>query len=153
MSSKRAEPAVFTNMCMIYDDEGNILVQDRVDPGWPGLTFPGGHVDRGESFTRSVIREVYEETGLKIRNPELCGIKQFQTEHDERYVVVFYKTQEYSGELRGSDEGEVFWIHKDELTNYQLSNDFEYMVELSFSDSVHEFYYSQAQEGWNKELL
>ena len=60
----RIEKTIFTNMCMIYDDSGNVLVQDRLNPDWPGISFPGGHVEAGESFTDSVIREVYEETGL-----------------------------------------------------------------------------------------
>ena len=42
----RREQVVLTNMCMIYDGKGNILVQDRLDPEWPGVTFPGGHVER-----------------------------------------------------------------------------------------------------------
>ena len=71
------ENVVLTNMCMIYDDKGKIVVQNRVDPEWSGVTFPGGHVELGESFTQSVIREVYEETGLTISQPKICGIKQF----------------------------------------------------------------------------
>ena len=101
----RSEPAIFTNMCMISDGAGNILVQDRKDPDWPGITFPGGHVESGEAFTASVIREVLEETGLTLENPVLCGVKQFQTRRDERYVVFFYKADQFSGELRSSDEG------------------------------------------------
>ena len=85
----RSETAIFTNMCMVYDHDGNILVQDRKKSDWPGLCFPGGHVEPGESFVESVIREVYEETGLTIANPVLCGTKQFQTERNERYVVLF----------------------------------------------------------------
>ena len=47
---------VLTNMCMVYD--GNqILVQDRMNPDWPGITFPGGHIEPKESFVESVIRE------------------------------------------------------------------------------------------------
>ena len=41
----RSEPAIFTNMCMICDGHGNVLVQDRRNPDWPGVTFPGGHVE------------------------------------------------------------------------------------------------------------
>lgn len=46
-----------TNMCMVCDGD-KVLVQNRVKPGWPGITFPGGHVEPGESVTASVIREV-----------------------------------------------------------------------------------------------
>ncbi len=48
----RRETVVLTNMCMVYDGEGNMLVQDRLNPEWPGVTFPGGHVEPGESFTK-----------------------------------------------------------------------------------------------------
>ena len=59
------EKVIITNMCMLRDGT-RVLVQDRIDPDWPGLTFPGGHVEQGESLTDAVIREVYEETGLTI---------------------------------------------------------------------------------------
>lgn len=35
----RTETVTLTNMCMVYDDAGNVLVQDRVDKKWSGLTF------------------------------------------------------------------------------------------------------------------
>ena len=71
----REEKAIFTNLCMITDANGNLLVEDRKDPNWPGICFPGGHVEPGEAFTDSVIREVWEETGLTIEDPRLCGVK------------------------------------------------------------------------------
>ena len=71
----RTETVTLTNMCMVYDDAGNVLVQDKVDKKWSGLTFPGGHIEKGESFVDSVIREVFEETGLTIEKPRICGTK------------------------------------------------------------------------------
>ena len=137
----RSEQAIFTNMCMIYDDAGNILVQDRKKKDWPGLCFPGGHVEPGESFVKSVIREVWEETGLTIENPQICGTKQFQTRNGERYVLLFYKTNRFHGELKSSEEGEVFWIPRNQLTNYKLANDFAEMVQVMERDDLSEFYY------------
>jgi len=149
----RIEQAVFTNMCMICDGQGNILVQDRKNPNWPGVTFPGGHVEPGESFTESVIREVWEETGLIVENPVLCGIKQFQTKEDARYVVLFYKADRFSGSLRSSDEGDVFWIPREALTQYTLANDFEEMLQIFESDDLNEFYYYKDNGIWHRKLL
>jgi len=70
----RTETVTLTNMCMIYDGD-KVLVQQKVDDDYSGITFPGGHVEKGESFTDAVIREVFEETGLTISSPVLCGIK------------------------------------------------------------------------------
>ena len=96
---KCTEKIEFTNMCMIYDDDGNILVQDKVGKSWGGVTFPGGHVEPMESFNDSVIREVWEETGLDIKNPKLCGIRHWSVSKKSRYIVLFYKTNEFSGSL------------------------------------------------------
>ena len=147
------EKAIFTNMCMIYDDNGNILVQNRLNPDWPGVTFPGGHVDLGESFNDSVIREVKEETGLDIKNPILCGIKQFQTDDDARYVILFYRTNQFSGTLQSSKEGEVFWIQRSELNSYKLAEDFDAMIEVFENDDINEFYYYVEEDEWKWKLL
>ena len=149
----RAEQAIFTNLCMVYDHSGNILVQDRKDPSWPGLCFPGGHVEPGESFVESVIREVWEETGLTIEKPRLCGTKQFQTKKGERYVVFFYKTDRFSGALKSSDEGEVFWIPRTDLHKYTLCDDFPDMVRVFEEDDLSEFFYYTENGDWKLKLL
>ena len=149
----RSESAIFTNLCMVYDRDGNILVEDRKDPDWPGICFPGGHVEPGESFVDSVIREVYEETGLTIENPILCGTKQFPTKNGERYVVFFYKTNQFSGQLRSSDEGQVFWIPRKDLEQHRIVEDFMDMVKVMESDDLSEFYYHKQDGQWNLKLL
>lgn len=138
-----SEKAIFTNMCMIYDDDGNILIQDRLNKNWPGVTFPGGHVEPMESFHDSVIREIKEETGLTIRHPQLCGIKQFQTDQNERYIVLFYKTNEFQGELKSSREGEVFWIKREALLNYTLAEDFDEMIKVFEDEKLSECLYNK----------
>lgn len=148
----KTEQAVFVNMCMIYDENGNVLVQDRLKKDWPGVTFPGGHVEYTESFVQSVIREVKEETGLDIENPILCGVKQFQGIDGARYVIMFYKTNKFSGELQSSQEGKVFWIPREKLSEYQLAEDMEEMVKVFETDTLSEFYYHKEKGKWEFDL-
>ena len=149
----RRETVVLTNMCMVYDNQGNILVQDRLDPEWPGITFPGGHVEPGEAFTKAVIREVWEETGLTIEHPRLCGLKQFPEEDGTRYIVMLYKANRFSGELRSSREGNVFWIKRGELENYPLPESFDQLIRVFEDDSLGEQYVRWDGDEFLRELL
>lgn len=147
----REEVCELTNMCMIYD--GNrILVQDRCNSDWAGITFPGGHVEPEESFVDSVVREVKEETGLDISDVRLCGMKQFtQQDGSYRYIVFFFKTNVYSGELKSSDEGKVFWIDREELSDYILADGFEEMLKVFENDNLSENYYWFEDNEWKME--
>lgn len=147
------ENVVLTNMCMICDGKGNVVVQNRVDPEWPAVTFPGGHVEPGESFTQSVIREVYEETGLTISQPKICGLKQFPYKGGTRYIVLFYKTDKFSGELRSSKEGKVFWVNEKDIFDYPLAQDFEDMFKIFQSDDLQEYQWVKQGDEWIKKIF
>lgn len=149
----RIEQAIFTTLVMVQDDQGRLLMQDRKDRSWPGLCFPGGHVEQGESFTESAVREVLEETGLTIEDPRLCGVKQFQTKENARYVVFFYKASRFSGTLQSSDEGEVFWLSREELENRVLVEDFMDMLRVFVEKDLNEFYYYRENNDWGLKLL
>ena len=90
-----------TNMIMIENPQTHeILVENRRNPAWPGVTFPGGHVEEGETVTQSVYREAYEETGLTIAAPKMVGIKEWPLTDGARYIVFLYKTDQYQGEFK-----------------------------------------------------
>ena len=140
----------FANLYMVRDGD-RVLVMDRKKEDWPGITFPGGHVEAGESFTEAVIREVKEETGLRIASPRICGMKDW-VEDDIRYVVLFYKTEKFEGDLISSEEGEVWWENLKELTNLDLSLDMEDMLRIFLEEDLSEFFYYQDGEDWKYDL-
>lgn len=112
---ERKQIVELTNLCMVYDDDGNVLVEEKVGKNYCGLIFPGGHVELGEAFNDSVIREIKEETGLTISNLEFCGIKDWVEFDGSRYMVFLYKTNQFSGDIISSNEGKVFWMPIEEL--------------------------------------
>ena len=126
----RKETVELTNMCMVEDGKGNVLVQNRLDPNWSGIVYPGGHVEVGESITASVIREIREETGLTIENPTLCGVKQFWLDNGVRYIVLLFRADKFTGELHGSEEGDAFWMPREELFEHQTVGSFEGLVHV-----------------------
>ena len=82
------------------------------------VNFPGGKKEAGETMEDCVIRETYEETGLKIKNPKQVGYIEFPTK--DFYVYVF-KSTEFSGSLNEKkDEVDAFWIDEDEIPYEQM---------------------------------
>ena len=139
------ENTILTNMCMIEDGAGNVVVQER-KVKWPGYALPGGHVEHGESFTDAVIREIHEETGLTIRRPRLCGVKDWTRDSGERYIVLLYKTSDYSGTLTSSDEGEVRWVPLAELPSMPLSSSMGEMLKVFLDDDISEMYWAPGSD-------
>ena len=133
------ETVTITNMCLIYDGD-MILVQERTKSSWPGLTFPGGHVEINESLVESTIREIKEETGLTISNLKLCGIAHWTPYLGGRYLTICYKTNCFEGTIKDSNEGHVFWINKKDLGKYQLSQDLQEMFDVLDNDVLSEFF-------------
>ena len=148
---ERTETVELTNLCMIRRGS-RVLVLDRKSKIWPGVAFPGGHVEKGESFTDSVIREIFEETGLMISSPRLCGIKDW-CENGVRCVVLLYQAEQFTGTLRFSDEGNVLWVSLAEFPSLPLaSKDMLDMLRVFEEDGHSEFFYRQDGENWIYEL-
>ena len=148
----RTERVELTVAVIVTDRQGRILVEDRQDPEWGGLYFPGGHVEPGESFVEAAIRETWEETGLTIEHPSLCGIKQFPIAGG-RYLVLYFRAEGASGTLRSSREGPVFWCAPNELKNYRLTEDFFEVLRLSQSPDKSELRWIQDENGADKLVI
>jgi 8-oxo-dGTP pyrophosphatase MutT (NUDIX family) len=72
--------------------------------------FLAGHVDAGESVETAAIREAREEGGLDVAGVHILGERQAG-----KLLCALAVAESWSGELRSSDEGEVFWATREEL--------------------------------------
>ncbi|MFK3959226.1 NUDIX hydrolase [Guptibacillus hwajinpoensis] len=94
---------------MVFDDENGLLLQLRTDSESWGL--PGGFMDLNESVQETARREVFEETGLVLKDMSLFGIysgpdkeKTFGNGDQVSPVQIIFRCHDFEGELRGSDE-------------------------------------------------
>ena len=143
----RCEQTELTTLCLIYQDD-KILLQNRVKKDWQGWTLPGGHIEPGESIVDAVVREMQEETGLTIKNPELRGVKQFPIE-EGRYIVFLFRADEFEGELISSEEGRMQWFSRSELPSLPTVDDFSELLSVIDSDRLTEFLYVPDGSRWN----
>ena len=142
----RTEQVELTVLCLIHNED-SFLLQDRTKKDWRGYTLPGGHIEPGESIVDAVVREMKEETGLRIKSPRLCGVKQFPIEGG-RYLVFLFETDRFEGRVVDSDEGRMYWVKTSELANVNLVDDFETLIEVMLSDTLTEFQYVLEDEKW-----
>ncbi len=142
----KTENTELTVLCLLHDDD-RYLLQNRVKKDWNGYALPGGHIEAGESIVDAVVREMKEETGLTVLNPKLCGVKQFPIENG-RYIVFLFIADKFKGKLISSDEGDMYWIKKDELSAVNLVDDFNELIQVMLSDSLNEFQYIIDGDDW-----
>lgn len=104
----------------------------------------------GESIHDSVIREIYEETGLTIANPKLVGVKHFHTRDDKtRYLVFLYRTNDFTGQLRSSEEGEVIWVSQDDIAQgkVDLADSMDDLLQFYLEEDTSELFYERDEDG------
>ena len=140
----RASLVELTNLCVICDGS-RVLVQDKVGCG---AVFPGGHVEPGESILSSVIREMREETGLLLEHPVLCGIKDWMRGDGTRFLVALYRADRFSGTLKSSEEGRVFWIEREEFAKLDTIWGMHDVLRICDEATYSEMFYSEEKEGW-----
>lgn len=92
------------SVVIILNKENEVLLQERHDGNW-GL--PGGLMDLGESFEEVAIREVFEETGLEVKNLKLLNVFSGSEYYlkvsngDELFsVTAVYYSKDVSGDIK-----------------------------------------------------
>ena len=114
----KVEPEL-TTMCYIERDEEYLMLHrtkkqnDLNHDLWLGI---GGHFENGETPGECIKREVKEETGLTLIEPELRGMVTF-SDGDWHEYMFLYTARKFEGELTECNEGELLWVPKETVMN------------------------------------
>lgn len=127
-----------TTLCYLEKDGKYLMLlrnKKEIDENkgkWIGV---GGHFEEGESPQECVCREVFEETGLTLKEYKFRGIVTFVSdEWGTEYMHLFTATS-FDGILRECDEGELRWIDKSEILNLNLWEGDREFLKLLAADS------------------
>lgn len=124
-------PLIFVgSVVIIVDEQGRILLQQRVHPhGVWGL--PGGLMELGESTEDVAVREVFEETGLSVKDLNLLNVYS-GPEHfiraangDEFYVVtIAYWTKTFHGDIKmdSSESIKLQFVHPSDFPDSMVKS-------------------------------
>ncbi|MBQ1567292.1 MAG: hypothetical protein IIZ80_05310, partial [Erysipelotrichaceae bacterium] len=83
----------------------------------------------------------------------LCGIEEFKTKDEDRYIMLYYKSDRFSGKIRSSKEGEVFWINRADLNKYKLSLDLKRILKVMESEDLSEIIYYEKDGKWLSKIV
>ena len=99
---------------------------------WNGL---GGKFEFGESPEDCASREIKEESGLIVKNLELKGFITFPLfDGVEDWYVFLFTSDEFTGELIDSAEGNLEWVPIDELSKINLWDGDKLFIPWLFED-------------------
>ena len=120
---------------LIIKDTAILLEKRKNMPGKGKWSVPGGLVELGETLDHAVIREVDEETCLRVFEPSLVDVVD-NVELDEagkvqyHFVIVDYHVKVKSGLPRAmSDAAELRWVPLKEVEEYNLTSSFRFFFE------------------------
>ncbi len=122
----QANSLVVAVAAVVSNESAQVLMIERTDNGlW---AVPGGAQDIGETTREAVVREVHEETGIKVEVTDIVGIYSNPRhviayddgEVRQEFSIVFH-ARALDGELRTSSESHrVHWVPREEIEHLSI---------------------------------
>ena len=109
---------LLTTLCYIERDGAYLMLHrtkkenDQSHDKWLGV---GGKFEDGESPEECMLREVFEETGLILKDYAFRGIVTFVSDRWETEYMHLFTAAEYEGEPGECSEGVLEWVPKERV--------------------------------------
>ena len=129
---------ILSTLCYIEKDDKYLMLHrtkkknDINKDKWLGI---GGKFEEGESPEECIVREVMEETGLKLNSYQLRTIVTYVSTNWETEYMYVFTSDDFTGDLIECNEGDLQWIDKKEVTKLNTWEGDKIFVEKLQNDS------------------
>ena len=129
---------ILSTLCYIEKDNKYLMLHrtkkknDINKDKWLGI---GGKFEEGESPEECIVREVMEETGLKLNSYQLRTIVTYVSTNWETEYMYVFTSNDFTGDLIECNEGDLQWIDKKEVTKLNTWEGDKIFVEKLQNDS------------------
>ncbi|MFD9893806.1 NUDIX domain-containing protein [Amycolatopsis sp. NPDC059027] len=145
-NAPQANSIVVAVTAFILDETGRLLLIRRSDNDL--YAIPGGAQEIGETISETVVREVEEETGIRVEVTGLIGIYTnpehiiaFTDGEIRQEFSICFRARPVGGELRTSDESkEVLWVEPDRLDSLNIHPANRLRIQHGFEERTEPYY-------------
>ncbi|TDT60943.1 NUDIX domain-containing protein [Fonticella tunisiensis] len=126
---------------------GKTLMLDRVKEPFSGyLVAPGGKKENNEDILSCIKREMYEETGIDIKEPELKVVTTEIGPDNYNWILYIFICDKFTGEVKESNEGKLVWVDIDRLDEERLNKIDKDLLPYVFSNKKYLIYLSYDEQ-------
>ena len=125
-------PLIGVGAVVFNAEDAILLIKRGKAPNYGRWMVPGGRLEWGETLVDATVREVFEETGIRIEIEAFVEIIEALTPGPEgfHYVIMDYAAHAISGDLAaGSDALDAVWVGRERLSEYDLTPDLARVIE------------------------
>lgn len=141
---------VIPRTLVLLFSEGRVLLQKGAETKkiWPGqYNGLGGHIERGEDVVSAARREVYEESGLIVRDLHMIGVVMIDVKPEQGICMFVLTGREVEGTPQSSEEGHIEWIKLSKLENYPCVEDIPLLIPRVLAGNFFSLQYLYDSEG------
>lgn len=139
-------PHTFTASYILFLRDGHILLSRRYQTGFEDgkYSLPAGHTEPGETFSRALMREIQEETGIVLTSDDIAVSHIMHRNAEREYIDVFYVARQWVGTPENKEPekcDDLSWFPVDDLPENTIP-----YVRQAIKNSLQGVFYSEY--GW-----
>ncbi len=120
---------------VIFREGRVLLVQRKNEPAAGQWAVPGGKLIYGETLQQAAEREVFEETGIRIKAGAVVHL--FEVLEPIHYIIIDLAAEFVSGEPAAADDAaDARWISASELNNLPVNEQTLFLLKRKFNFSA-----------------